>query len=573
MQIYINLYCIIVYRFELISKIIVYGFLFNTHSNSKPSLKSLLNRISNSQRRPSLLSVVHANDVESVISQDGDEENDTTSNYIRTHHRHSLLPPFAHKPRSISSPTSILSATENNYPNHVTHSSSESNGISEPPTPSSASPAATTENTNIWESSSHVDDLESVYNNGPRLSLPKHRTRVEETESEDAKSILSAAEQQVLASLNPYHHNTSKEENDIDFLKVTHKSFLSSLANIIDLVSVTSYWIDMITVLYLGIRPYPIFQAFAATRLLRLLVITEGTTVIMKSLSSSYDMLKNVMGFFVFFWLLFSLAALFIFMNAFSRRCAVWPEDGLHKNLSDIQYVEPRISCSGYMTTTTERTGPYDINTGTQYIYPGGDGLFCKLGQVCIQDVANQPEYGYMSYENILYTMLNILTVISTENWTDLLYITQDSVSNLGAAMFYSFCIYFMSFIMVPMFIAVITTSFSHVRGDMRESAFSSKRKARLLLASGKRQKAHHQEEYEDEDHEEWIYEGTGLGGHLQTRSLIQGWTHYITHHAYFPYIGSILVVLNVLAMMFYNANMPTQDKIYYGKHNNIFCI
>lgn len=468
------------------------------------------------------------------------------------------------------------------YPNHRTsHSISES----EPPSPSSVSPAAATENS----STSVIDDLESIFNQESvysqeaHLPLPnkRHHTRMEQVDSEDAKSILSAAEQQVLASLNPYPHQrhqpsfsstsaaarTADADTDVDFLKVTHKSFLSSLPNIVDLISVTSYWIDLFTVLYLGRRPYPIFQAFAATRLLRLLVITEGTTVIMKSLSSSYDMLKNVMGFFVFFWLLFSLAALFIFMNAFSRRCAVWPQEGLHKNLIDIQYVEPRISCSGYMISATERTGPYDINTGKQDTHPGGDGLFCKLGQVCIQDVANQPEYGYMSYENILYTMLNILTVISTENWTDLLYITQDSVSEFGAAVFYSFCIYLMTFIMVPMFIAVITTSFSHVRGDMRESAFSSKRKARLLLASGKRHKTHHQEENEDEeDQEEWIYEGTGLGGHRQTRSWIQGWAHFITHHAYFPYVGSMLVVLNVFSMTFYNANMPAQDQMYYGK-------
>ncbi|KAG1114760.1 hypothetical protein G6F42_014107 [Rhizopus arrhizus] len=566
------------YSFELISKILVYGLVLNTHSVTKPNLlHTWLHRIRHlhrRRRRPSFLSVIYTSDIESILSHSSEDQDDTTSNYTRSYHRHHLLPSFAHTPRSISSAASIRSSTERLYPNYGSISESE------PPSPRTASPAGTnTDNTNIWESSSAVDDLESIYTNESRLpfSSKQYRTRMEEADSEDAKSILSTAEQQVLASLNPYPHHThsstattaeaTEMEADVDFLKVAHKSFLSNLPNIIDLVSVTSYWIDLATVLYLGRRPYPIFQAFAAARLLRLLVITEGTTVIMKSLSSSCDMLKNVMGFFVFFWLLFSLAALFIFMNAFSRRCAVWPEDGLHKDLTHIQYVEPRISCSGYMISEHERTGPYDINTGTQNTHPGGDGLFCKLGQVCIQDVANQPEYGYMSYENILYTMLNILTVISTENWTDLLYITQDSVSELGAAVFYSFCIYLMTFIMVPMFIAVITTSFSHVRGNMKTSAFASKRKARLLLASGKRQEAHHhhhQQEYADEDHEEWIYEGTGLGGHLQTRSWIQGWAHFITHHAYFPYVGSILVVLNVFAMMFYNANMSTQDQIYY---------
>ncbi|KAI8644851.1 Ion transport protein-domain-containing protein [Parasitella parasitica] len=564
------------------SKIIVYGLILSTHSHSRPSLQSWLKRIRDTQRKTSFFSVVRVNDAESAISQDDSDgdEHDTTSNYIRSHHRQSQIPSFAHTPRSTSSANaSIISSTERIYPKYAAHSLGTGSNLSGPPSSSSASPAAMTENTTIMRncSSSCLDDLESVYNSGPRLSVPqKHRTRIEEADSEDAKSILSAAEQQVLASLNPHPLRTSSaEENEVDFLKVTHKSFLSSLANIMDLIAVSSYWIDLLTVLYLSRRPYPIFQALAAVRLLRLLVITEGTTVIMKSLSSSYDMLKNVLGFFVFFWLLFSLAALFIFMNAFSRRCAVWPENGLHKNPVDIQYVEPRISCSGYMTSANERTGPYDVNTGTQNTHPGGDGLFCKLGQVCIQDVANQPEYGYMSYKNIFYTMLNILTVISTENWTDLLYITQDSVSNLGAAIFYSFCIYLMTFIMVPMFIAVITTSFSHIRGDMRESAFSSTRKARLLLASGKRHKVHQQEQqaHEDEDHEEWIYEGTGLGGHLQTRSLIQGWAHYITHHALFPYFGSILVVLNVFAMMFYSKNMSTQDKAYYDLVGRIYTL
>ncbi|KAK4512387.1 uncharacterized protein ATC70_003085 [Mucor velutinosus] len=586
------LFIYIVYTFELVSKIIVFGLILNTHSTTKPSLRTWNHRIRHHfHRRPSFLSVVYTSDIESIRSYSDDQQDDTASNYIRSHHRHTLLPSFAHPPRSISSAASILSGTgsERAYPNH--HTISRSVSGSEPRSPSSVSPAATpTDNT----SASVIDDLESIlsqesiYSQESYLSLPnkQHRTRMEEADSEDAKSILSAAEQQVLASLNPYphHHTTSSAAaaaaspssgagTDIDFLKVTHKSFLSNLPNSIDLISVVSYWVDLATVLYLGRRPYPIFQAFAATRLLRLLVITEGTTVIMKSLSSSYDMLKNVMGFFVFFWLLFSLAALFIFMNAFSRRCAVWPEDGLHKDLTDIQYVEPRISCSGYMTSANDRTGPYDINTGTQNTHPGGDGLFCKLGQVCIQDVANQPEYGYMSYENILYTMLNILTVISTENWTDLLYITQDSVSELGAAMFYSFCIYLMTFIMVPMFIAVITTSFSHVRGDMRESAFSSKRKARLLLASGKRYKTHHQKEHSDEDREEWIYEGAGLGGHRQARSWVQGWAHFVTHHAYFPYFGSILVVLNVLCMMFYTANMSAKDQMYYDLVNRIYTI
>lgn len=54
----------------------------------------------------------------------------------------------------------------------------------------------------------------------------------------------------------------------------------------------------------------------------------------MQSLATSLDMLRNVMGFFVFFWVLFSIFALFVLRNSFSRRCAVMPEGGLFRGIS-----------------------------------------------------------------------------------------------------------------------------------------------------------------------------------------------------------------------------------------------
>lgn len=154
----------------------------------------------------------------------------------------------------------------------------------------------------------------------------KHGSYVQD--EEDVWSIMTTAERQVRASISYNSHHTSDSEYDeeIDeFLKVNHKPYLRSLANIVDLVSIISYWVDVVVFLCYNKRPWSILQALAAMRLFRFLVITEGTAVIMNSLRSSYDMLKNVLGFFVFFWLLFSLIALFIFMNAFSKRCAVIP--------------------------------------------------------------------------------------------------------------------------------------------------------------------------------------------------------------------------------------------------------
>lgn len=84
------------------------------------------------------------------------------------------------------------------------------------------------------------------------------------------------------------------------------------------------------------------------------------------------------------------------------------------------------------------------------------DGYTCQLGQICVQSVENLPSWHYISYNNIFFSMINTFTVISTEDWTELLYMTQDSVSSLTSSIFYCLCIYIMAFILVPMFIGTI---------------------------------------------------------------------------------------------------------------------
>lgn len=188
-------------------------------------------------------------------------------------------------------------------------------------------------------------------------------------------------------------------------------------------------------------------------------------------------MLCNVLGFFVFFWSLFSLMEMLVFMNSFSRRCAVMPKDGLHKGMAgkragpsfrcrysisalppytDLEYVNPRVACSNYYDAEGNKQGVYDIDTGHFIQLHGEDGFACKIGQVCIQSTANQPGWGYINYNNIFYTMLNVFTVVSMEDWTELMYMSQDAVSNIGAAIFYCFCIYVMALVMVPMFIGTL---------------------------------------------------------------------------------------------------------------------
>lgn len=182
------------------------------------------------------------------------------------------------------------------------------------------------------------------------------------------------------------------------------------------------------------------------------------------------------------------------------------------------------------------------------------NGLFCQQGQICIQSTQNQPGYHHMSFQNIFYAMLNIMTVISTEDWTDLMYMSQESISDWGSSLFYCTCIYLMTFMMVPLFIAVITTSFSRRRGDIRHSAFSSKPKD-VLLTVKKNSHQHHLKH----DGEEWIYVN-----HVQK---LKG----ARRKTLFMYLGSLLVLVHVICMTFYHAHLSAKDAYRLDKLDQIF--
>ena len=122
----------------------------------------------------------------------------------------------------------------------------------------------------------------------------------------------------------------------------------------------------------------------------------------------------------------------------------------------DLTYVEPRASCNSFIDNQGDTRGIYDIDSQVYIPYNAANGFTCKQTQVCVQSDLNRPGWNHISYNNFLSTMMNVFTVISTEDWTNLMYMSEDGISHTAASIFYCFCIYLMTFIMVPMFIGNI---------------------------------------------------------------------------------------------------------------------
>lgn len=111
------------------------------------------------------------------------------------------------------------------------------------------------------------------------------------------------------------------DEIDLKFTR-NHRAYLNSFGNVMDLISIVSYWADFVLMMV----EYPnlsLFKSLGALRPIRLLSLLPGTAVILKSLETSWDILLAVSGLIFFFLLLFALLGLISFQGVFSRRCYV----------------------------------------------------------------------------------------------------------------------------------------------------------------------------------------------------------------------------------------------------------
>ncbi|RKP26695.1 Ion transport protein-domain-containing protein [Syncephalis pseudoplumigaleata] len=251
-----------------------------------------------------------------------------------------------------------------------------------------------------------------------------------------------------------------------------HTAYLRHTFNRIDFIAVVSFWIDLVLMLS-GVQGFPLFKGLAALRSVRLLVITSGLATIMQSLKFAMPLLVDVTGFIMFFLLLFGIIALETFKGSLSRRCEIFDDQG-----AAVVTAPPKF-CGSYMNDRHQKVNSLLANNHTMASIIT-KGYTCPVSQVC-RDTDENPFYGYLGYDHIFLATLTIIASVSTEGWTDTMYWTMDAEYGL-AALYYCILIITMTFIIVQLFIAVITESFGQVRAEKQSSAFLSAGSDPLLL-------------------------------------------------------------------------------------------
>ncbi|OGE56375.1 hypothetical protein PENARI_c003G08091 [Penicillium arizonense] len=253
-------------------------------------------------------------------------------------------------------------------------------------------------------------------------------------------------------------------------VRLAHRAFLRHSFNRLDFVAVVAFWVSFFLTLS-GVektRQLYIFRMLSCLRILRLLAMTNGTSVILRSLKRAAPLLVHVAFLIGFFWLLFAIIGIQSFKSSFRRTC-VWIDPEGKSNFTLNNAWDTLQFCGGYLNNTTGEKMPWLDSTGLD---SGFDpkGYLCPQGSICME--GGNPYKGTFGFDNILHSLEMVFVIMSSNTFTDLLYYTTDS-DYLAAALFFACGLVILSLWLVNLLVAVITHSFQVIREESKRSAFA----------------------------------------------------------------------------------------------------
>ena len=287
-------------------------------------------------------------------------------------------------------------------------------------------------------------------------------------------------------------------------LRLSRRAFLRHSFNRLDFVAVVAYWISFVMQIS-GVEDSKhvyVFNMLSCLRILRLLGLTAGTSIILRSLKKAAPLLVHVAFLIGFFWLIFGIVGVQSFKSSLRRTCVWVGDDGSGQNYSlniapdNIQF------CGGYFDNVTSLPMPWlksDGSNGTD----SAKGYLCPQNSLCVES-GNGPYNGTVSFDNIAQSLELVFVIISSNTFSDLLYYLTDT-DYLAAALYFAAGIVVMSLWLVNLLVAVITSSFQIIREESRQSAFTADKIDEPILDEDKKMKRSQLKKIYDKTHFFWI--------------------------------------------------------------------
>ncbi|KAI8961734.1 Ion transport protein-domain-containing protein [Daldinia sp. FL1419] len=272
------------------------------------------------------------------------------------------------------------------------------------------------------------------------------------------------------------HSNVPETIEEQQRMQLARRAFLRHGFNRLDFIAVVSFWIAFVLSIT-GIEMEKhlfIFRMLSCLRIVRLLALTNGTAIILRSLKKAAPLLLRVSFLIGFFWLLFAIIGVQSFKASLSRQC-VWIDPEQPDNIS-AAYTNDMQFCGGYLDENgTERPWVKSSIPGTllnlESPFPTPKGYICPRNSICLEQ--SSPYGGTVSFNNIHHSLELVFVIMSANTWSDLMYYTTYS-EFLPTALFFGAGIMIMMLWLTNLLIAVITSSFQVIREESKASAFTA---------------------------------------------------------------------------------------------------
>ena len=206
--------------------------------------------------------------------------------------------------------------------------------------------------------------------------------------------------------------------------RLAHRAFLRHSFNRLDFVAVVSFWISF----NLAISDVEtskhifVFRMLSCLRILRLLGLTSGTSIILRSLKKATPLLVNVAFLIGFFWLLFAIVGVQSFKSSLRRTC-VWVDPlGVQPNFTN-NAVDNFQFCGGHIGQNGNSL-PWITGDGKNGTFVH-KGYLCPVGSFCVE--GENPYNGTVNFDNALQSLELVFVVMSSNSFSDLLYYLTDS--------------------------------------------------------------------------------------------------------------------------------------------------
>ncbi|TQS36328.1 hypothetical protein Golomagni_03227 [Golovinomyces magnicellulatus] len=263
-------------------------------------------------------------------------------------------------------------------------------------------------------------------------------------------------------------------------LQLARRAFLRHSFNRLDFVAVCAFWVTFVLSLT-GIEErfhIYLFRMLSCLRILRLLALTNGTAIILRSLKKAAPLLINISFLIGFFWLLFAVIGVQSFKSSLDRQC-VWIDPADPANLTGSAYINSFQFCGGQINVTTGApdswvVGPLgDLSPGAE----SPKGFLCPRGSYCLELSPEQLPYrGTVSFDNIFQSLELVFVVMTANTFSDIMYYTIDSDYPVSSFFFVGVVVFMMLWLL-NLLIAIITSSFQVIREESKASVFAAQAK------------------------------------------------------------------------------------------------